>query len=154
MRSNFVAVWMLLLIASHPASAETGDEKMKRAIVSQLQEQGYDAISVKRTWLGRLRVTAIRQEQRREIVVNPLTGEILRDLSTPDQTFASKGDGSTSSARDSSGDAGRSGGRADQDRIGVASSQTSDLIDSLDAPGMSASEIQTGSAVEAGSVDQ
>ncbi len=55
--------------------AETRVEKITR----QLQAQGYSQIDVKRTWLGRVRIEAYRGGQEREIVINPRTGEILRD---------------------------------------------------------------------------
>ena len=51
-------------------------------VVSQLRSQGYDRISVSRTLLGRARVQARSASQQREIVINPVTGEILRDVWT------------------------------------------------------------------------
>ncbi|HRK43275.1 MAG TPA: hypothetical protein PLH11_09550 [Gemmobacter sp.] len=58
-----------------PASAESVAETVAR----QLREQGYQKIETSYTWLGRLRVNAVQGEMRREIVINPNTGEILRD---------------------------------------------------------------------------
>lgn len=49
-------------------------------IVASLRAQGYDQITVEVTLLGRVKITAIKQNYLREIVVNPRTGEILRDL--------------------------------------------------------------------------
>lgn len=51
-------------------------------IVKQLRDQGYIRISVSRTFLGRSRIVAHDGQIRREIVVNPVTGEILRDYWT------------------------------------------------------------------------
>ncbi len=50
------------------------------SIVSQLRRQGYGSISKQRTFLGRVRIIAERSSGRREIIVNPRTGEILRDF--------------------------------------------------------------------------
>lgn len=49
-------------------------------IVAQLRKQGFGNIVVERTWLGRIRILAERSDARREIILNPGTGEILRDL--------------------------------------------------------------------------
>jgi hypothetical protein len=49
-------------------------------IVRQLQDDGYTDIVLERTWLGRIRITAVSSEGTREIILNPSTGEILRDL--------------------------------------------------------------------------
>lgn len=51
-------------------------------IVRQLEAQGYRDIEVERTLLGRMRITAKGRRGDREIIVNPATGEILRDLRT------------------------------------------------------------------------
>ncbi|MEO0939231.1 MAG: hypothetical protein AAFY38_13845 [Pseudomonadota bacterium] len=51
-------------------------------IVRQLRNQGFTQIEVSRTWLGRSRILATGPRIEREIVVNPVTGEILRDFWT------------------------------------------------------------------------
>ncbi len=50
------------------------------AIVGELDRRGYTQISVSRTFLGRARIVARGPHGRREIILNPATGEILRDL--------------------------------------------------------------------------
>jgi hypothetical protein len=49
-------------------------------VVAQLRGQGFSQIKVATTWLGRTRITAQKGNLSREIVLNPRTGEILRDL--------------------------------------------------------------------------
>lgn len=49
-------------------------------VVAQLQSQGYQDISVNRTLLGRIRIVAVTETEWREIVIDPRTGEILRDF--------------------------------------------------------------------------
>lgn len=49
-------------------------------IVRELRTQGFDTVSTERTWLGRTRILASGERGEREIIVNPNTGEILRDL--------------------------------------------------------------------------
>jgi hypothetical protein len=50
------------------------------SVVAQLRRQGFDAITREVTLLGRVRIIASRGDGRREIIINPKTGEILRDL--------------------------------------------------------------------------
>lgn len=64
-----------VLALALPAMAESVADTVAR----QLREQGYQRIETSYTWLGRLRVNAMQGDMRREIVINPNTGEILRD---------------------------------------------------------------------------
>jgi hypothetical protein len=64
------------LAAAGPALALTMEERL----IGQLRAQGFDRISVSRTLLGRTRIVAVAADQRREIIFNPRTGEILRDF--------------------------------------------------------------------------
>ncbi len=65
----------LLSLCAAPLAAETVAETVTR----QLQAQGYTRVDSTYTWLGRLRILARQGDLRREIVINPNTGEILRD---------------------------------------------------------------------------
>ena len=71
---------MLTLLAGAAVAQDVRSE-----IAAQLREQGYSSVEVSKTWLGRLRFEAVNGAKRREIIVNPRTGEILRDfLSVPE----------------------------------------------------------------------
>lgn len=48
-------------------------------VVGQLTKQGFYNIAVETTWLGRVRIVADRADGQREIILNPRTGEVLRD---------------------------------------------------------------------------
>ena len=50
------------------------------SVREQLRRQGYRQISVSSTMLGRTRIVAKSKTGTREIIMNPRTGEILRDL--------------------------------------------------------------------------
>ena len=52
---------------------------VEERLLAGLQAQGYTVIEKGYTFLGRLRIVAESSEIHREIVVNPGTGEILRD---------------------------------------------------------------------------
>lgn len=68
-----------VVLATAPMTALAQAQDIVAAISSQLRAQGYDEIVVGRTLLGRSRILATSSEYRREIIVNPRTGEILRD---------------------------------------------------------------------------
>jgi hypothetical protein len=48
-------------------------------VVANLKAQGFVVIQMDRTWLGRMWIMARNDEVQREVVFNPVTGEILRD---------------------------------------------------------------------------
>ena len=79
MKQRFVLILTMAILATPLAAQDVGSQ-----ISEQLRAQGYDAVVVTKTWLGRLRIEARSDGQTREIIVNPRTGEILRDfLSNP-----------------------------------------------------------------------
>lgn len=75
-RRHFVGLVMAATVTGSAAFAVgVADE-----IVRQLQADGYTDIVLETTWLGRIRIRAMSSAGTREIIVNPSTGEILRDL--------------------------------------------------------------------------
>ena len=72
---RFALTIVLSLLLAAPAAADS----VRDAIEDQLEDQGFDEIKVSRTLLGRLRFEAANATHLREIVINPVTGEILRD---------------------------------------------------------------------------
>jgi hypothetical protein len=55
------------------------------SVISQLKKMGFSIAREERTLLGRVRIVATRSDGRREIIINPNNGEILRDLWSPVQ---------------------------------------------------------------------
>ena len=118
-------------------------------VVAQLTHQGFFNIVVETTWLGRVRIVANRRDGQREIVLNPRTGEVLRDTwqiigkasTTPiiddvgvktapsgDSAGSSGGDSTGSSGDDSAGSGdstGSSGGDSQGDGGGNSGSDGS-----------------------------
>lgn len=93
----------LALLPAGPALAQD----VVAGIVRQLEQRGYRDIAVSRTWLGRVRILAQGPRGLREIILNPATGEILRDLTTRDgRTGAAGGDllGGDDDGKDDDGD--------------------------------------------------
>lgn len=96
-----------LLMPMPLAAAEVDD------IVAQLRAQGFAQISIGHTFLGRVRILANSVHLHREIVLNPKTGEILRDYTeTPDtgDHYAGAERHQTSGLTTATGAAGGSGG--------------------------------------------
>ena len=71
---------LLIIVALCVASPALADaDRLRDVVVRELRDDGYTEIRISRTWLGRMRFVANRPGARREIVVNPNTGAILRD---------------------------------------------------------------------------
>ncbi len=75
MRRIYALAAVALVATGTFAQAETRVE----AVARHLTEQGYTEIEISRTFLGRARIEAHKGDMEREIVMNPNTGEILRD---------------------------------------------------------------------------
>ena len=75
-RRHFLMVFGVGALAGASAFASTFED----AVVAQLTSQGYKSITVERTLLGRVKIVGLLDTGRREIILNPRTGEILRDL--------------------------------------------------------------------------
>ena len=75
-RLNRFGLALVLVLAG--AGAVRADQ-VTDTIIRQLRQQGYTEVTVTRTFLGRERIVATSPRSEREIIVNPRTGEILRD---------------------------------------------------------------------------
>ena len=114
-----VAVTALALAG--PAAAAPVDQ-----VVEQLRAQGYQVREVQRTWLGRIRIEAVRGDRAREVVIDRVTGEVLRDYVRVSNgrsggAGAAAGDDSGGGSR-SGGSSGSGGGDDDDDRGGGSGS--------------------------------
>ena len=79
-----IAIWLVLaatlLGSGLPGSALAQTLLTPRdRVIAALEEQGYQVTRVRKTWLGRVQIRARAGDLRREIVLNPNTGEVLRD---------------------------------------------------------------------------
>jgi len=72
-------IFVMVLATALPAAAPVFANPISDAVVLRLQQQGYDTIDVRRTLLGRIHITATNQDYRRELVVHPITGQVMRD---------------------------------------------------------------------------
>lgn len=109
---------LLLALALWPLAGPTEARSITERVARDLARQGYTSIEVSRTLLGRDRVVASGPEGRREVILNPRTGEILRDLWTPSGS-GQAGSGLISTDDDDGGQGrGRGRGRGGDDDNG------------------------------------
>jgi hypothetical protein len=72
--------FLLMTSAAGASVAFPAHADYVNSVRDQLRQQGYRQISVSSTMLGRTRIVAKSKTGTREIIMNPRTGEILRDL--------------------------------------------------------------------------
>jgi len=77
MNFHYFSAASLALMLATPAFANPHADK----VIGRLQSEGYGVIEQERTWLGRIRISAEKGNEEREIILNRTTGEILRDYS-------------------------------------------------------------------------
>lgn len=82
MLSRLVLPLAVLLLSAPVALADTVDP-LAEPVVAQLAREGYSGIRVDETWLGRIRVIAMIDGRRREVILHPTSGAILRDYLEP-----------------------------------------------------------------------
>ena len=84
------------IIAAMMLATPTFAQSVEDSVIEQLRAQGFDKITVERTFLGRLRFEAYSDTLERELVINPNTGHVLRDvweaLDDDDRPFSRIGD--------------------------------------------------------------
>jgi hypothetical protein len=81
MKRNLLALASLLAVLSLSAEA-FAQSSVADDVVARLQSSGYTISNVRKSWLGRIVVTASNETLEREIVLNRTSGEVIRD-----QTF-------------------------------------------------------------------
>lgn len=76
----------MIHVELHLAQSRTLDD-----VVFQLHAAGYEIEDIKRTFLGRLRIIALNDGTRREIIMSRSTGEIFSDTVSPITTTPAAG---------------------------------------------------------------
>lgn len=69
----------LALAAGATAARATVTDPLVMSLIDDLKRQGYQDFDVSHTWLGRVRIVAHMNGAVRELIIDPRTGEILRD---------------------------------------------------------------------------
>lgn len=68
------------------AQTAQANDIVAQPYVLSLKAEGYGGISVSTSWLGRIRIVAWLDGTKREIVLHPTSGEVLRDVMEPPET--------------------------------------------------------------------
>ena len=76
---------VIIAFLTLPMAAMAEPKQVSDPWVKQLKRDGYGDIRIERTFLGRVRIVAERNEVQREIVLNRSTGEVLRDYSKDEE---------------------------------------------------------------------
>ena len=77
-RALILSALFVLCLATASDAQETVDR-----ITQRLEQQGFAVVAVERTLLGRVMIRAENERATREVVLDPATGEILRDYTEP-----------------------------------------------------------------------
>jgi hypothetical protein len=72
-----VGLGMVLVVGATTAS------DFAEFYVERIEREGFTVVSINRTLLGRVQIVSEDAQNRRETVLNPLTGELLQDLIIP-----------------------------------------------------------------------
>lgn len=111
---NVMPKWIQIIVVALSLSLATAplavaQPTRQEYIVSYsefLAGQGFEVVRISKTFLGRIRLNAESADFEREMIINPHTGEVLRDVIVPRgaaATFTAKSDARISGSNSSSG---------------------------------------------------
>lgn len=130
MTRSFLTLILVLGLAL-PALAK--DASLEERFTSALQAGGFSVREIGYTFWGRLRIVAVLDGMVREIIINPNTGEVLRDQTYPtavassddksdDTSVASVASGGASVTRDGDVSVGATGALGDDGEVPLLTS--------------------------------
>lgn len=126
-RRVFLACGAAGVLAVAFASSAAWADSFQTAVVAQLRGEGYREINVERTMLGRVRIVGAKAGGSREIILNPRTGEILRDVAlAEDGRVAPQVVGGDGSGKGRSGNGSQDSGDSDGKDSGNGDSKGKD----------------------------
>lgn len=79
----FRSLALALFLLTAPATPLWAGPDVADPVIERIETQGYTVDDVRRTWLGRIVITARNDSHLREIVLNRRSGEVLRDALFP-----------------------------------------------------------------------
>jgi uncharacterized membrane protein YgcG len=118
MKRNLALVGFCLLMSAQPAISGSFQSQFAiaasqahLAVIQMLKENGYSVVSIKRTFLGRAKVTVTNNLHTREIIVSRSTGEVMheRTVSGPSKDAKSSPGEGTGNGGSSNGNSGGNG---------------------------------------------
>jgi hypothetical protein len=81
MKQKILSVWVSISLIFAVGSTMASD--YAEDYLKMITDDGFTVVSVTKTWLGRVQGESETEDNRRETVFNPLTGELLQDLIIP-----------------------------------------------------------------------
>lgn len=76
MKAQLILFFCSFLAWAGPSASET---PWAEEVIAELVEEGYTVTQVRRSWLGRVIITAENGEDLREVVLNRASGDVMRD---------------------------------------------------------------------------
>jgi len=122
----------LLVVAAVPAFS--GEASPVETVVSELADQGYEVARVSRTFWGRVKIVARKDDLEREVILNPKTGEILRDLVRRRRAGQGSDGSGSGTLGDAEDDDEKDDDKSGDDSSGSHDSSGSDEPDGADEP--------------------
>lgn len=119
MKHKFALAGFCLVMSGQPAMTDTvqghllmAASQAHLAVIQMLKENGYTVVSVKRTFLGRAKVTVSNNLHTREIIVSRSTGEVMHERTVSGQTQSAKSRASegTGNGKSNNGNGNNGGG--------------------------------------------
>ncbi len=108
MMNKWIRAALVVVTVSMPSMALATN--VYDAIISQLRTQGYTQFVVQKTFLGRIRILSSKGSLKREVIVHPFTGEILRDSNGRNELHERESDRDENTGSGGLSDDGISGG--------------------------------------------
>ncbi len=145
---KYVKIFLVLILTVSAVPAFSDMAPTVSVVAEELADQGYEVSRISKTFWGRVKIISRKDNLEREVILNPNTGEILRDLVRrlrQKQGSDNSGSGSqrATSGDDSDDDTSDDG---DSDRDDRDESDSSDSSGSSDNSGSSGSSDNSGSS--------
>ena len=77
---KFVKILLVLILTVSAVPAFSDMAPTVSTVAEELADQGYQVSRISKTFWGRVKIIAQKDDLEREVILNPNTGEILRDL--------------------------------------------------------------------------
>lgn len=135
---RFLKILLVVFLTAFAVPAFSEVAATVSAVAEELADHGYEVSRISKTFWGRVKIVARKDDLEREVILNPNTGEILRDLVRrlrlkQGSDNAGSGNQSTTSGSGSDDDTSDDGGSDSDDSDEADESDESDESDSSDS---------------------
>lgn len=145
---KYVKIFLVLILTVSAVPAFSDMAPTVSVVAEELADQGYEVSRISKTFWGRVKIISRKDNLEREVILNPNTGEILRDLVRRLRQKQGSDNSGSGSQRATSGD--DSDDDRDDDTSDDGDSDRDDR-DESDSSGSSGSSGGSGSSDSSGS---